>query len=161
MNQSLTVSGAERSHRSPTAGASCPSCQALRARLRETEEELAAWAEVEALDHSDAEAVTRVSRWMEAFSLSAGNALLLMIFVDRPGRVWNRPALLRQLRNAPCSQGEEVSDRAIDTRLKKIRKAMKRECGKAVLKANYGLGWLIDAGGAAALKARVGEGVTA
>lgn len=134
----------------------CDECDRLRRDLREAKEELAEYradrpAPVAVNDNAD-----RMGRWMKALDCPYGQVRLLMTFVESPGRAFDRDALLDHLEGFGRS---EQTDRAIDTRIKRLRASL-----RAALRTNtnpistlYGIGYVMDAPTAHTIKAMVGE----
>lgn len=132
-------------------------CDACAGRIRELEEEVFAWRSAGQTSLREGKVVDRLARYARRLQLSPGNATVLLAFVDHPDKVRTREVLL-DLTAAFENDGGDRGDRAIDTRVKHVRKALAkaRLGGNRPIETLYGLGYVMAPDVAAAIREAVG-----
>lgn len=132
----------------------CGECDRLRVQLREATDELDVWRRQSLADPIKGLDQVRLGVWTARLGLTTRQAAALIAFADAPERLMTRDALSPLL----CRSGD-VFERAVDTRIKALRRALEREFGRErpLLRTIYGLGYLMHTDVALLLKQAVGE----
>ena len=133
----------------------CTACNGLRRQVRELHEELGEYRTRQRSEAVRAAAAERIGRWALAFDIPVSQAVMLALFADAPGRIFSRTAILAALEDWPNRDG---LDRAVDTRIKRLRQALAAAGVVGAILTVYGLGYKMDGVSAAEIKRRAGEG---
>jgi DNA-binding response OmpR family regulator len=72
--------------------------------------------------------------------LTQAEGRLLTLFLEQPGRVLSREQLLGHL----CQEPRETADRAIDSRVYRLRRKLRAADGPELLRTLYGAGYMLD-----------------
>jgi DNA-binding response OmpR family regulator len=73
--------------------------------------------------------------------LTQGEGRLLALFLEQPGRVLSREQLLGHL----CQEPRDTADRAIDSRVYRLRRKLQAADEPELLRTVYGAGYMLDA----------------
>lgn len=133
-------------------------CLACAARIRALEEELRCWREAGQKSLSDGDGLDRLARYSRRLGLSPRNVKVLLAFVDHPDKVRTREGLLEMTLGFD-GPDDDRSDRAVDTRVKLLRQALRRAfpqgASGVVIETLYGVGYVMSRGVADAIRREV------
>lgn len=131
-------------------------CTACALRIQELEDELMAWRSSGQASLREGARLDRLALYKRRFGLTPGNAAVLLAFVDGPDKVMTRDGILTLTQ--PFAQDGERNDRAADTRIKHVRRALAnaKVGGDAAIETLYGVGYLMTAAVAQAVREAAG-----
>ena len=120
----------------------CASCEAKDRQIADLTDEVEAWKHA---DRRRSEAVSSSQRlvdWRTAFNLTNTEALLLLSFVDRAGRLMDRDAGMAVL-SGTFARGDEPCSNVLAVYLSRARSKLKAAGQERVIRNRWGLGWVM------------------